>query len=220
MNNEQRPLVAEDEEEITLYIRDRRRAKQYIVDNLVMDHWFPIIGETGYAIYSLLVRMSHSEEEKASVGFSTICEHLGVDSNGADAPQLSRATVMYYISLLEHCALIYRDKPETIVVNPATGEQTAKRQGNRSNTYYVLDVQEVTRESLDTIRAAIGSDAGISAKYRRIFNGRIARWKSIQQVWSGSRRRRIKTVVGQQALFNDNAAGDPPKYDPQYGGPR
>lgn len=166
-----------------------------MIDNIIIDEWFPLVGATGYTIYSLLVRMSNEKDgESVSGSFSLICEHLGI----------TRPTLAGYLTLLEQCQLIYRDRPEVIIVQ--NGREKRKRNGNRSNTYYILDIQAVTKERLAAIRQFYeeAEDDSTLEGFKTLFLRRVDEWRPIQKLWSKGRQRRIKTVVGQQELpFGD-----------------
>ncbi|MCA9977846.1 MAG: hypothetical protein KC413_18930, partial [Anaerolineales bacterium] len=153
------------------------------------------IDTTGYAIYSLLIRMANeSSGESCYPGYTLMESHLAI----------GRSTVSYYISLLEWCQLIYRDRPEIVVIQ--NGERKKLRQGNRSNTYYILDVMSVTPKRLEKVRAkvqeSINQDGGgLTTEWGEKFIKAIDSWKPLQFHWASRRRKKIKTVVGQPSLF-------------------
>lgn len=192
------------ENEIVLTVRDRRRVKQFTIDNMILDEWFPLIGETGFAIYSLFVRMSNPNHgESCSVSFSVMAEHLNMHNS----------TLSNYISFLELCGLIYRDRPE-IILHDHEGRPVKRRQGNRANTYYVLDIQTISRERLNELKTAV-SEHAFTHDYQSFFLGRIETWRPIQKLWASRRRQRIKTQVAQLALDLGEQPKSPPTANKQ-----
>ena len=139
----------------TITVRDRRKPRQFSIDNVVMDQWLPIIGETGFAFYSLLVRLARKGEEKSFPGYTLISGHLGI----------ARSTVSAYAKLLTFCGLVH-------VVAGNT---------HRSNTYYILEPPEVTPERLELILLKVQGAWPENNSYRKTFEKRIKAWKSLQQ---------------------------------------
>ncbi len=184
---------SQDQQEIVIHVRDRRKPKQYIVDNLIMDEYHPLIGNLGYSIYSLLVRMSNERDgEQARASLRMMCAHLGIES---------RAVLGYYITLMEMCGLLFKDLPEVIIIQG--GKRVKKKLGNRSSTYYILDVKPVTKERLKEIKTAVATNNTFNDTYKQLFLRSIKSWKPIQQVWSRPNTQ-IKTIVGQMALDLDD----------------
>lgn len=178
------------QEEIVIHVRDRRKPKQYIVDNLIMDEYFPLIGPLGYSVYSQLVRMSNERSgEQARASLRMLCAHLGIKS---------RAVLGYYISLLEITGLVFKDLPEVIVQQGK--KKVKKKLGNRSNTYYILDVKPVSPERLKAIKTAVKTNQSFSDSYRALFLEKIENWRPVQALWRPKGDSKIKTVVGQSEL--------------------
>ncbi len=196
-NSPQTPVELTKENEIVLHVRDIRKSNYYVVDNIVMDEWVPLIGDIGYTIYSLLVRVSNRRDgESARVSFRLLKQHLGYSS----------ATVMTYIRFLEICQLIYRDKPEILVEQ--SGNLVKKRIGNRANTYYILDTHSVTPEELQSIKNAVLTDKQIDDGFRKCFVKRITKWKSIDKLWSPSQSSQVKPIITQASLFDGDEGGN------------
>ncbi len=114
----------------TIVVRDRRTRYQFSVHNDIIDQWFPIIGPVGFALYSLYTRMASSADESSYPGYDYIMSVLDIKN---------RHTVADYNNLLAWCSLVH--------ITPGGPP-------NVSNTYYVLDVPEVTQEKQLAIRAA------------------------------------------------------------------
>ncbi len=201
----QEPIVINGDDEVLLYVRDRRKPSQFSIDNVIMDQWYPIIDAIGFSIYALLIRMANeSNGESCYPGYTMITGHLGIGP----------ATLSYYISLLEWCQLIYRDRPEIVIIQ--NGERKTRRQGNRSNTYYILEVTHVTPERLALVREKVVESAnkqsgGLTKEWGEKFTRAIDSWKPLQSHWAVRRRKKIKTVVSQTSMFDgDQIISDPP----------
>lgn len=188
----------QQEDEIVIHVRDRRKPKQYIVDNLIMDEYYPIIKSSGYSIYSLLVRMSNERSgEQTWASLRMMAAHLGIGSN---------STLSYYITLLEITGLIFKDLPEAIVMQG--GKKVKKKLGNRSNIYYILDVKPVTPERLEAFKVAVKTNQTFTESYRNLFLKNLDEWQPIQSHWR-PKGKKIKTIVGQPGLpFTDEAKED------------
>lgn len=113
-------------------IRDRRSKYQFSIHNRIVDEWFPIIGPQGFALYSLYVRMADSDREKSYPSLRMIRDHTG----------MGLATISDYNHLLEWCDLIYIEEGTR----------------NKSNTYFILDIPEVTPEKLEQLYKEIEND--------------------------------------------------------------
>ena len=195
--NSDTPIEQTENDEIVLHVRDIRKSNYYVIDNIVMDEWVPLIGDIGYAIYSLLIRVSNRRDgESARVSFRLLKQHLGYSS----------ATVMTYIRFLEMCQLIYRDKPEILVEQK--GKLIKKRVGNRSNTYYILETHTVTPEELQTLKNGVLTDSQIDDGFRKGFVKRINAWKPISKLWTSNRPSQVKPIITQASLFDEDENGD------------
>ena len=138
----------------TITVRDRRKPRQFSIDNSIIDQWFPLIGPTGYAFYSLLVRLARRDTEMAFPGYTLISKHLGV----------SRSTVNAYAKFLAICGLIH--------IRPGNS--------HRSNTYFILEPPQVTREKLIEILKGISRGFDLDDRYRGTFEKRVKSWRPLQ----------------------------------------
>lgn len=178
-----------DHQEIIIHVRDRRKPRQYIVDNLIMDEYFPIIGPLGYSIYSLLVRMSNERDgEQARASLRMICAHLSIES---------RSALGYYITLMEIFGLIFKDLPEAVIMQ--NGKRVKKKMGNRTNYYYILDVKPVTPKRIKEFKTAVKTNETFNDSYQDLFLKMLDDWRPIQSLWR-PKGKKIKTVVGQDQL--------------------
>jgi len=160
-------------------VRDRRQKHQFSVHNRVIDEWLPLIGQAGYALYSLYVRMANNDDERCYPGYTTIGEHLGV----------SPTTISNHNKLLVWCRLLH--------IEP--GNQ------RKPNDYYILDVPAVTPEALEAIRQAVAAELPPNNKFRRTVLKRLDKWQPIQAIWDRHKKSRHVIVVhpNQLSLFPD-----------------
>ena len=150
-------------------VRDRRKPRQFCVENLVFDEWRPIIGRSGYDIYSFYVRMANRDmNEKSWPAYSLLKAHLGIGSS----------TISEYNQLLEWCGLLYIEA------------------GNhrKSNTYYILDPLPVTMEGLAELRRVVQEGWKTGRSIRQTVLERIENWKPLQALWA-ERRQKGKEAV-------------------------
>jgi len=170
VTEEDRPeAVADQGENALVIVRDRRKARQYSIENLIMDEWFPILGATGYAIYSLYVRMANSKDERAWPAYSLVQRHLGIGA----------ASVSEYNQLMEWCGLLH--------IEPGNHHS--------SNTYFILDPPAITLDLLQSLRQSLtgwGSNRRLAGTIRK----RIQAWESLEMIWSDRRAagKRIRVV--------------------------
>jgi hypothetical protein len=143
--------------ESRIVVRDRRTSHQFSVHNTVIDQWFPIIGMTGLAIYSLYVRMSNQKDERCWPGFTLIKSHLGISSS----------TLSDYNRLLTWCELLH--------IEPGNQKQ--------SNNYYILDVPEVTPDKLTEI-ADQARKLPKSSRLKKPLLQRVKDWQPLQAHFS------------------------------------
>jgi hypothetical protein len=108
----------------SVVVEDRRQGF-YMVENAVMDWYLPLMGLTGYAVYSLYCRLANNREDVAWPSFRTVCSHL----------RIGPATLTQVNTLLEVLGLIEVER----------GDQET------SNRYYLLEVQPLA----DEVKAAI-----------------------------------------------------------------
>ena len=163
-------------------VRDRRKPHQYCIENLVLDEWRPIIGRSGYDIYSFYVRMANRDmNEKSWPAYSLLKAHLGVGSS----------TISEYNQLLEWCGLLYIEA------------------GNyrKSNTYYIRDPAPVTMEGLVELRRKVQEGWSSSRRIRQTVLERIENWRPLQALWS-ERRQKGKEAVRIVRAGEQNGGGE------------
>lgn len=141
----------------SIIVRDRRQVHQFSVHNRVIDEWLPIIGPTGYAIYSLYVRMANATDERSWPGYTLITTHLAI----------GRATLSDHNKLLLWCRLIH--------IEPGTT--------HTSNNYYILDIPTVTAELLHAVRLQAQA-LPLNSRFRHTITKRLDNWTSIQSLWN------------------------------------
>ncbi|MBC8445669.1 MAG: hypothetical protein H8D74_00570 [Chloroflexi bacterium] len=154
--------------ERTIVVRDRRQVHQFSTHNRVIDEWLPIVGKTGFVLYSLYLRMAHRDNEHCYPGYNSISEHL----------RISPTTISHCNKILVWCRLI------------------AIVQGNRrvSNDYYILDVPRVTPEALDEIRRVLTIETDENSKLRRTMLKRLDEWQPIQDIWDKHKKAPVTIV--------------------------
>jgi len=108
-----------------IIIRDRRKPKQFSVENLVIDEYLPFIGEIGFSLYSIYCRLANIKDERAFPSTITLSKFVG----------WSRTTINKYNKILVGCELIHI--------------QPTKRTdgGDGSNEYFILDIESLTEEN-------------------------------------------------------------------------
>lgn len=169
-----------DDASTVIRVRDRRQKHQFSIHNRIIDEWQPIIGQAGFTLYSLYVRMAHNNDERCYPGYTTISEHLGI----------SPATISNHNKLLVWCGLLH--------IEP--GNQ------RKPNDYYILDVPPVTPETLDAIRQTAAAELPPDNKFRRTIFKRLDKWQPIQAIWNRHAKARHVIVVhpNQLSLFPDD----------------
>ncbi len=110
-----------------------RRQRFYIIDNIVLDAYLPLMGLKAYAVYSLYSRMAR--EDLAWPGFDYICKAL----------HIGRSTLSECNRTLEALGLI----------------EVARGDSERSNRYYLLQVQSLGPERVQECRQR-AHDLGLS----------------------------------------------------------
>jgi hypothetical protein len=140
-----------------IIVRDRRQKHQFSIHNRVVDEWLPIIGQTGYALYSLYVRMANRDDERCWPGYTLISEHLGI----------GRSSISDHNRLLEWCGLVHVEHGDP----------------NRPNEYYILDIPPVTPETLEKVRQAATNELGPKSKFRQTILNRLEGRQPIQALW-------------------------------------
>ena len=143
-----------------IVVRDRRQPLQFSVANVVIDEWLPIIGTTGYALYSLYVRMARIDDERCWPGYQMTAQHLGI----------SKGSISNYNRLLSWCRLIH--------IEPGDRQH--------ANTYYVLAVPEVTAERMIEIRRRAEGELSPGSSFQRTVYDRLDQWEPIQALWGQS----------------------------------
>jgi hypothetical protein len=144
-----------DEEHII--VRDRRQRHQFSIHNRVIDEWLPIIGQTGYALYSLYVRMASRDDERSWPGYTLISKHL----------RIGRSSISEHNRLLEWCGLVHIEHGDP----------------NRPNDYYILDIPPVTPEALEKVRQAATDELSPKSKLRQTVLKRLEEWQPIRALW-------------------------------------
>jgi hypothetical protein len=184
-------------------LSDRRRVHQFSVHNLLVDEWYPILGDAGYVLYSFYVRLANRRDERAFPGFKLIRRHFGY----------GRATIWNYNRLLVWCSLI------SIVP------------GNEfnPNQYFILEVPKCDEEARAVLcrRARAELDVGKrhEAKFLALVLRRVEGWKPIQHWWELKGREKVITVTRAQleldlageggVVLQENhpsSEGEPPRF--------
>lgn len=146
----------------TIVVRDRRKPRQYSIENIIMDEWYPIIRQSGYLIYSFYVRMANRDkDESAWPAYSLLREHLKIGSS----------TISEYNQLLVGCRLLH--------IQPGNAR--------RSNVYYILDPQPVSPELLSDLYQTVKRDWPQKSKLRETVLQRIEDWVPLQALWEQRR---------------------------------
>jgi hypothetical protein len=141
-----------DKHDDLIVVRDRRRRRFYVADNLIIDHYLPIIGDKGLTLYSLLCRLASDKVEMARPGYGLLCEHTG----------WSRSTVWAYRRLLELVGLV----------------KVVSGGGRRTNVYYLLDVQPLSEAGISAITDKV--QRGFNNGFQRQILERLNGWRSLQ----------------------------------------
>ncbi len=182
-----------DEEHII--VRDRRQKHQFSIHNRVIDEWLPIIGQTGYALYSLYVRMANRDDEHCWPGYTLISKHLGI----------GRSSVSDHNRLLGWCGLIHIEHGDP----------------NRPNDYYILDIPPVTPETLKKVGQAITDELSPKNKFRQTILTRLENWQPIQALWGNAGSKPIIVHPAQMHLpmDEDSSTVTPPHPTAEQGSP-
>jgi len=135
---------------ITLTVRDRRKSKQFSIENKIIDDWFLIIGVHGFALYALYCRMANKTDERSYPGYAYIKRKTGMGS----------ATISNYNKLLTWCGLIY--------IN--SGSST------KSNEYFILDVLDINYEMIQNIFNQVTYSNQDNSFTRNVLN-RLNQWQ-------------------------------------------
>lgn len=126
-------------------IRDQRIAPQAHIDHGVILDWLPVIGQTGFALYSIY--MSLAGQKLPSPGIRRLASHIGA------GPQ----SIRFSNRVLEWAGLI--------AITP--GDQET------SNTYDILDVPPVTEDRLKHIVTAAMEDSVLQRDYASYYRRRL-----------------------------------------------
>lgn len=165
--------------EPTIIVRDRRQVHQFSIHNSVIDNWLPIIGQTGFLIYALYVRMSNHVDERCYPGYTMISRHLCI----------SRSTLSRHNALLQWSRLIY--------VQP--GDR------HTANTYFILDIPPVNPEALHHIRTQATSHLQPGSPFLRTIIRRLSNYRPISELWYHARPAPQILRPGQPRLFDPDA---------------
>ncbi len=170
-------------EPMHIVVRDRRKKRQYSIDNLIQDQWRPILTNVGYDLYSLYVKLSNKADERAFPGYELIQGHMGY----------SPSTIRNYNCLLVWCELIHIE----------SGNQFT------SNDYYILEVNEVTPERIAAIRAAALA-WNKDKKFVTALSHRLDTWHPLQHWFKKSRRHKPVVIhPSQMPLDLENGSQEP-----------
>lgn len=126
-------------------VRDQRVAPWFSIDHAVILDWLPVIGQTGYALYSIY--MSLAAQKLPSPGIRRLANHVTA------SPQ----SIIFANRVLEWAGLI---------AITAGDHET-------SNIYDVLDVPAVSEERLQYIAAAALEDAVLQQDYAAYYRRRL-----------------------------------------------
>lgn len=126
-------------------IRDQRIAPQAHIDHGVILDWLPVIGQTGFALYSIY--MSLAAQKLPSPGIRRLANHVAT----------SQQSIMFSNRVLEWAGLI--------AITP--GDQET------SNTYDILDVPPVTEDRLKHIVTAAMEDSVLQRDYASYYRRRL-----------------------------------------------
>ena len=149
----------EDDNDITLVIRDNRGGNWFWIHNIIIDHYQPIIGTMGFNIYSIYARQANNKTGKAKLPRNIILDHLGIGTS----------SLTEYNNILEWCGLIY------IV-----------RGYKRINSIYLLQPRPITGEWLELIRQRVvegTAPKGNRKSYsrcRKTILKRLKTWRSLE----------------------------------------
>lgn len=162
-----------EDEPRTIVVRDLRTPESYLIENVVMDDWYGVIGPVGYGLYGLLVRLRSKETLYSYPGYTLITAHLRVD----------KSTVSRYCWLLEECGLILREKLPGQSVN-----------------YWILSAPSVTPETLARLKKAIEEKKDLGEYLQTSWLQWLDEWGSLTRWFNHSRRRTNLNPV-QRSLF-------------------
>lgn len=170
-------------------VRDRRSPQQYSIHNVLIDEWFPIIGQTGYTLYSLYVRMANRENEKCWPSFRLIAKHLGIGNS-----TISEHNNLLFWTRLIHIEPGNKDNPneyyilEVPRVTPAAldaVEQAARAYLSILQARQDDEVRKLQREGLMK-EAAKRQSKAVGGKFYQTLFKRLDNWQPIQAIWGSS----------------------------------
>ena len=149
-----------------IIVRDRRRRRFWVADNLIVDHYLPIIGDKGLTLYSLLCRLASDKLEMARPGYVLLCEHTG----------WSRSTVWAYRRLLEVVGLV----------------EVVSGGGRRTNVYYLLDVQALDLFKVAAISERVERE--YKNGFQRQVLERLQGWRPLQARFQDAPKKRVQVA--------------------------
>ena len=145
-----------------IQIKDERLAPWFSIDHGVILDWLPIIGPTGYALYS--VYMSLAAQRLPAPGIRRLANHIGA------SPQ----SIMLANKTLEWAGLI----------RITSGDRETP------NTYHITNIPAVTPEILEHITASALADVMLGQDYATYYRRRLleacAHWRPFWQRQPGS----------------------------------
>jgi len=178
--------IEDEQPETRIVVRDRRKPRQFSIENVVFDEWRPIIGAIGYDLYSFYVRMSNRDlGEKAWPAYSLIQAHLSI----------GRSSISEYNHLLAWCGLLH--------IEPGNHR--------KSNTYYILDPQPVTPEALAILRETIEREWSLERHERPCRQATLKRiddWLPLQARWAARNQREATICIVRQPPRSPAQEGD------------
>lgn len=168
-----------------IQIKDERLAPWFSIDHGVILDWLPIIGPTGYALYS--VYMSLAAQRLPAPGIRRLANHIGA------SPQ----SIILANKTLEWAGLI----------RITSGDRETP------NTYHITNIPAVTPEILEHITASALADVMLGQDYATYYRRRLLEacqhWRPFWQRQPGS----ILRAKGAAAAAIQDPATDPPPAD-------
>ncbi len=174
----------QSQDEIIIRVRDRRKARQFSIDNLIMDEWFPVITLRGFTLYSFYCRMANGKDERCFPGYSLIRTHLG----------MGKTSISDYNKLLTWCGLIHIQ----------SGNE------NKSNDYYILDVPKATPERINAIKEKAEAELNGDSKFLTQVLKRLESWQPLRAHWKEGTKQIVVVHPNQLSLFPNDQGGSPP----------
>lgn len=161
--------------------RDRRSRHQFSIANGILEDYYRILGQTGFALLSLLTYSANSKQDETTyISFSYIGEFMGISSR----------TITNYLALLEICGLVHRQRPDEVEGVELPSQKTYK--GNLSNTYYVLDAPSLDTEKVAEL-AGLLAMSPLPTTFKETVTKRMRSWFSLSDFQKSRKRHYIVT---------------------------